>query len=484
MRRRLTPLALLAGAAVLIASAFAAAFDQHVSSTLWAEGYSVPGEGDELIRRRRIVEDLRLSAWNLLEGSGDPYYRGPRISIDLSLRVDTDLGVERAESRPAADLAYVPGLRPVQFDLLWANVDLRGLWRGALDLRVGRQLRIDTLGLFSFDGVETAVHLPIDLSLSTWIGYEVRGGHELGYSDFELDGVDNGGRRGLEADRYPYRERPRPRMAIGTELAWTPVHWVDAALAVRTVGISEPVSDQRVGGRLALGGRPVLASGRVVWSPLLDRQDDFSAAMREGTILSEADAELRVEPLDALAVSAEYTHYRPTFEADSIFNVFDLQPRDDLGARLEVRPVRDATLATWGFARLAAGSAGPAGNDEDAALSGVGGGVGGNWRRGSSRLSARVSGLREWGESRVGAEIGGGRGFFSERLWLGLRASAWHIGSSFSPALSGDVAGYVASARFRIAKGAEVLGEVENYFGGGRDPRVAVLALLQLDLWR
>jgi hypothetical protein len=471
-------------AAGLTVAKNARSYDQQVSSTLWAEGYSIPARDGSLVSRRRIVEDLHLAAWNLLADETDPYYRGPRLSIELGLRLDTDFAVTSEERDPDNQDAYVPGVNPLQLDVMFAYVDARGFWSGALDVRAGRQIRLDTLGYFAFDGAELVVYLPIGLSLSTFFGYEVRGGDLLGYDQLELDGVDSGGRDDeLDADRYGDRVNPRARSAVGTEISLTPLSWIDAGVSFRTVGLSQPVADQRLGGRLALGARPVRAFGRVVWSPLLDRQDDLSAAFVEQTLVSEADAELEVTPHDAISVIAEYHLYRPTFEADSIFNVFNLLPQNDLGGRVVGR-LGPVGASVWGFARLADQSAGLSGDEADSTVSGAGGGIGGNYRTDTDRISARLSGLTEWGETRIGAELGGGHGFLNGRLWLGLRGSYWRIDDDFSTKLSGDVVGYVASARFRIADGAEVLGEFENYYGGGREPRFVGLGILQLELWR
>jgi len=471
-------------AAGLTISVSASAYDQQVSSTLWAEGYSVPARDGSLVARRRIVEDLHLAAWNLLADEADPYYQGPRLSIELGLRLDTDFAVGPGERDPDDHAAYVPGVKPLQADVMFAYLDARGFWDGSLDVRAGRQIRLDTLGYFAFDGAELVLYLPIGLSLSTFLGYEVRGGDLLGYDQLELDGVDSGGRDDeLDADRYGDRVDPEPRLAVGTELSLTPVSWIDAGFSVRAVGLSQPLADQRLGGRLALGTRPVRAFGRVVWSPMLDRRDDLGEAFVEQTLVSEADAELEVTPHDVISVLAEYHLYRPTFEADSIFNVFNLTPQNDLGGRVVTR-FGAFGVSAWGFTRLADGSAGLAGDESDSWVSGAGGGLGGNYRTATNRLSARLSGLREWGETRVGVELGGGHGFLQNRLWAGLRGSYWHIADGFSEQLSGDVVGYVATARFRITEGAEVLGEFENYFGGGREPRFVALGILQLELWR
>lgn len=470
--------------AALLLAAPGEAYDQQVSSTFWAQGYSIPAYDGSMISRRRFVEDLHLAAWNLIPGSDDPYYRGPRISVEMKLRLDTDFAVTDRESRASQEASYVPGLTPLQADMMFAYVDARGFWDGALDARAGRQIRLDTVGFFAFDGIETTMHMPAYIDVSAYFGWEVRGGDILGFDQLELDGVDSGGRGSLENGLYEDRTDPEPRMAFGTEASWYPTRWFDAGVAVRLVGLSEELAEQRLAGRFSLGHKPMRVAGRVLWSPMLDRRDDFSKALSEGTAVTEADFSMTVIPIDALEVAAEYTLFRPTFEADSIFNVFDLTPRRDVGGKVTTRPTRPLSIAVWGYARLSENSAGLDGTVDSATFSGVVGGLGANWREDVRRLSARLSAQRDWGETRVGAEIGGGHGLFSNRLWLGLRLSYWKLEDDFSSALAGDVFGYIGSVRFKLSEGATVAGEIENYFGKGRDPRVVLLGLLQLDLWR
>ena len=484
MRSRLAQLAAALLVLPLLPAKTANGSTQEVTSTLSAEGYSVPAADGSSISRRRFVEDLRLSAWDLLPGSADPYYRGPRLSLELELRLNTDFAVARSESDPDVAAGYSPGTRPLEMDAVIAYLSAVGLWNGALDARGGRQIRLDTVGFTAFDGLEATLHLPAGISISPFLGYEVRGGDLLGYDELELDGVDSGGRRGLEAERYPSRIDPEPRLAFGTEIGFSPRRWLDAAAAVRVVGLSQEVADQRVGGRIDAGQGPVRAHVRAVWSPLLDRQDDFAAAAAEGTAVSEADAELSIAPIDPLTVTAEYHLYRPVFEADSIFNVFDLTPRRDVGGRVDVDVTRATSVAVWGFTRLADESAGLDGDSEDSLLAGAGGGLGTTHRTARRSAAARVTGTREWGESRVGVELGGGHGFLDNRIWLALRGTYWHIDDGLSSLFSGDIVGYLASVRVRLLEGAHVGAEFENYYGGGVGPRFVALGILQLDLWR
>ncbi|MDJ0764215.1 MAG: hypothetical protein QNJ97_14630 [Myxococcota bacterium] len=465
-------IALSVALATALFSSALAAYDQQVSSNLWAEGYTVYTPGGGTISRRRFVEDLHLAAWHLVPGSADPYYRGPRLSIDLAMRLNTDFGIGKKESRPSQILHYVPGLTPVDVEMLVANLNIQGLWRDTLDLRLGRQIRIDTLGFTAFDGVEARFRLPLGIDVDTYVGYEVRGGHTLGFDALELDGTDTGGRHEMEADRYPDRTDPKPRLVIGAEVSFHPWSWLDAAIDYRAFDLLDTVSDERIGGRLGVGTDSIRIDARAVGSTLL-------------MALSEVDAEFAFTPFSAVGFFIDYHLYRPVFEADSIFNVFDLAAQNDLGSRVELRLTEQLSTAVWAFVRLSDNSAGIDGNASDALLSGAGGGIGGRYKTGTRELSARVSILQEWGERRIGGEIGMGRGFFrSQRLWLRFRGSVWHIDDAFSELLAGNLAGYVFSARLRISEGAHLLGEFEHYVGSERDQRFVALMLLQLDLWR
>ncbi len=450
-------------------------YDQQVSSSLSVEGYSVYSRYGELISRRRVVEDLQLGAWNVLSGESDPYYRGPRLALYGSLRLFGDMSIERAEADPSSEEAYIPGLTPLELSAITAYLDLTDLWEGRLDLRAGRQIRLDTLGFFAFDGGETRIRLPLGITFDTYLGTEVRGGHILGYDFLELDGTDRGGRREMDQGAFPDRKEPGSRLAIGTELTISPKRWLEVATGFRAVGLSSggnALADERVGGRLMLSFDRVRADARAVFSPLVNA-------------FTEADVEIGVTPVDLVTLYADYHHFEPVFEGDSIFNVFDTSPQNDLGGRVALRVHRSVNVASWGFVRLVSESAGITGDAEDRLVSGAGGGIGGNYRTRVRAVSLRLSYLEEWGESRLGAELSGGQGFLNhQRLWLSARLSFWRFEDDFSARYQGNTAGYVLSGRFRLAHQAHLLTEFEHYMGSGRNKRFTAFALLRVDLWR
>lgn len=450
----------------------AAGADLHVTSSLWAQGYSVPRRDGSFLKRRRLVEDLGLSIWNLVPGADDPYYQGPRLSLRFDFRLNTDAGITGDEVRPSVEEAYVPGAKPLLMQLMHARLDIENLWKGRLDIGVGRLVRVDSLGLFALDGAESVLSLPAGVELATYLGLEVRGGQILGYDALELDGTDNGGRDDLLNGLYSDRSDPEPRLAMGAELSAAPWTFIDAAVGFRAVGLGDTLADERIGASLIVGHRPLRAEVDGVYSVLLLAPESLTARL----VASFGNV---------VTASAGYEYWKPLFEADSIFNMFDLDPRNDLVLRVSARLSEELSAAVWGNGRLAKGSAGVDGEASDSPLLGLGGGLGIDHRAVSRHLALRLSTRREWGEQRSSAEIGGEQRLLSSgRAWISLRTSVWRVDDDFYHGPAETFGGYVASLRYSFARGATVLAELEHYVGAGIGSRVTGLGLLRLDLWQ
>ncbi len=453
----------------------AVGYDQNVTADLSLEGYTVYAGNGATLSKRRVVGNLGLGAWNILPDEKDPYYKGPRLSMDISLRIAGDMGIVKNESTPNSTLSYVPGLDPLSLALMSAYLDAVGFWHNTLDLRLGRQLRLDTLGFFAFDGVDIRIRLPIGVELSSYVGLEVRGGQLFGYDNFELDGTDRGRREKMSKERYPDREESKTRPVAGFELGIAPWKWLDAGVGFRVTGIAGNngnMADERVGGRIHIDADKVQMSGRAVYNTMINN-------------VSDAEAEIGVLPSEPLGFFVEYYRYKPTFDADSIFNVFNTTAQHDLGGRVDLRINKSVDLSSWAFARFADESGGISGDEENALIAGVGGGIGANYRTIERALSGRFSVVSELGERRVGAELGGGHGFLNNhRLWLSFRMSYWHIEDDFSEFFKGDVVGYVLSGLFKLTHQLSFLGEFEHFAGDGRPSRLTAFAFLKMDLWR
>jgi hypothetical protein len=355
------------------------------------------------------------------------------------------------------------------------------LWDGVLDVKAGRQIRLDTIGFFAFDGIESTAHMPLGLDVSLFSGYEVQGGKILGFDALALDGTDNGGRNNIDENYYPDRKDPIPLLCFGSEISWSPVRWFDTSAAVRIIGLNDRLQARTFGAMYAIGNQWFKTDGQIILNPLLDRRDNYKAAFKEGTLITSGQLSMGAKVPGEVWVIAGYELYRPVFSFDSIFNIFNILPRRDLSLKVKKSFGRALSVAAWGFIRLADKSAGIDGDKKDSLFSGAGGGTGANYFKDKTTFSMRFTVQREWGESRIGTDVGGSRSVINDRIDVGLRGSFWHIEDNFSSAIGGNTAGYVATLKFNMDKWAHIKGEFENYFGGGMSPRVIAMLLLQLD---
>ncbi|MCK9523847.1 MAG: hypothetical protein M0R76_12525 [Proteobacteria bacterium] len=463
----------------------ATAWHQQVASDLWLRGDSFAAADGSTIARRNIVEDLQLAAWHVVPGAAHNDAPGWQISLMANMRFLGDLGVDSAEVSPQREERYVPGLSASRVEALAAWLDMQGLARGALDLRIGRQFRLDATGFLALDGVDVALHLPRGWQVSAFLGMPVRADQRLGHVSPLLDGIDNGGREGLEAHQYRDRTDGETTIAWGAELSFSPRPWFAAALAVRLLGPASSLREAAVGAHFYAGNERVALRGELVTHPLLDRRDNWGAALREGTLVSSANAALGLSPFGDTWVWVGYDLFRPTFDADSIFNVFYYLPRRDLQLRVErgFGPAWQGTAS--GFLRFEDDAA-DMGGDEVTGRALAGAGVDLRLRHTAWQREQLVSWhwAKVWGETRAGIDVEGRRAFWGQRLWLGLRGVVYMLSDAMAREWRGFQVGAVASLRFRIAKLTYLMGEVENFYGRGSAAYLAGMVWLRWELWR
>ncbi|MBN2716198.1 MAG: hypothetical protein JXX14_10115, partial [Deltaproteobacteria bacterium] len=458
------------------------AYDQQLSTTLYASGYSVRAANGTLIDRRNILQELSLGAWNILPGSGTLDYDGPRLSIQANLRLGGDYGVNNSEMSIDRLDRFVPGLDAMYVEAVFAYVDLQGLANEHLDVRLGRIIRADTAGYAAFDGAELTLHWPFGIGVNGFWGYDVNRAKPFGYDSLALDGVDNVGRDGLDDAYLASLVETESAMVFGAEVTVTPSSWLDAALTFRQTGYGHRLQQQTVAGHLAAGTERVRSYVRVVTNPLLDRYDNLGGALREGTLVSEATAELGMALGKKGWGSLGYELYRPVFMLDSIFNIFGQLGRRDMVVRYERRVSVRMQWATWSNVRfLDSKHAAPAA-EQDTPVIGGGGGTGFNYGTFQQKLSGRVSVDNELGATRLGVEQSLGHRYWDDRLWLSVRGSYWYVRDALY-GKSKHIAGYVLSANHQFNEKARALFEFENYYGADT-PRFVLTALIQLDVWR
>ncbi|MBN2341628.1 MAG: hypothetical protein JXX29_02805 [Deltaproteobacteria bacterium] len=467
---------------VILVSPIAAAYDQHISSSLYASGYTVRAANGTYLDRRNIVEDLQLSAWNILPGSDDFYYEGPRLSIEVNLRLAGDYGVDSNEMRSARLDYHVPGLNALNVEAVYAFLNIQGAFNGHLDSRLGRQIRLDTIGYTAFDGVESTIYLPLGFSTSAFFGMEVKGAKPFGYDSLELDGVDNVGRDSMDDAYFSSLVEPESLLLLGGELGWSPNVHLDSAVAVRFAGLVKPLQQQTIAARFAVGNDSWRSINRVVANPLLDRTDNAVGALREGTLVTESHAEIGYHLHSNGWLSVSYELYRPVFMLDSIFNIFGQLGRRDAMTTYEHELNSTTRWASWGFMRFVDNNDVTEVHEQDSVIIGGGGGTGIQHSTFSRRLSGRMQVESELSARRFGLEHELGHRFWNDKLWLSVRSSFWHVDDALYRS-SKNIVGYVLSANHQFTEKARALFEFENYYGSGT-PRFVLTALLQLDMWR
>lgn len=307
--------------------------------------------------------------------------RGLRISWQSYLRVDHDFGtyssgriqVSPLVRRDAIDVIPELAESVAGLDLLYGHVTLEGLADDRLTVKLGRILEDDGWQSLGVDGASVRFELPAaPLAISADAGLRVRADSPLGVAAFELDGTSGAGcqeyvegvtpgagtwqlidrnrmitNRKLSSDYELCPQRQMRQPTIGVELATARTKTFGAAIGYRrtwseTFGLIDTVDrlDQpdlglypndfgqapdsgvneervyaRVHGRLRAGALAIepYANARVsLLHAALDRVD-------AGVRLVRGDHTL--EPSVA--------YFLPTFDGDSIFNVFSIEPTKD-----------------------------------------------------------------------------------------------------------------------------------------------------------
>ncbi len=346
---------------------------------------------DLFLGRRRYTQTLALRIWDVGDFSKQRRQArvadvGLRISWQSYLRIDHDFGdfgsgkitVANNIRRDALDVIPELGESLINLDLLYGYIELAGIADDRVTLRIGRVLADDGWGTTAVDGVAARVELPPPIAVSASAGLRVRASSPLGLSAFELDGTTGAGcreyveaatpgtgawklidrNRVIENTRFssdfeycPQRNKLQPTVGLaistsrmrrfGAELGYRRT-WSSTVGLIGTAdrldftdrglypnefgqapdsGVNEEHLHARVHAELSHGSLAIQPFGNARFSLLHAAFDRFDAGVRL------QHAEHSLEP------TLEY--FLPTFDGDSIFNVFSIEPTTD--ARLHYR---------------------------------------------------------------------------------------------------------------------------------------------------
>ncbi len=427
--------------------------------------------------------------------------RGLTVSWHSYLRIDHDFGtyssgrITLSERTRRDALDVIPELSETvaNLDLLYGYVEFAGFARDRATLKVGRVLADEGWGTAAVDGVLARVELPVPLEVSVTAGTRVRASSVMGLSAYELDGTSGAGcreyvagatpgtgsfllidrdravtNRRLTSDYETCPQRDALQPTVGATVATSRLRRFGAEVGYRRTWSTTPgalypdefgqlpstgVNEERVHAR----------AHAVAWIGAAHAPD--AVALRPYVnarysllhgVLDRADAGVRIERgAHALEPAVEY--FFPTFDGDSIFNVFSVDPTADARLGYRYAGTVQATVNGWLRRYAPAASAADYAGGADASIAR---GFGTAWR-------ARVDALYDagYGGRRVGGAMEAGWRA-RKKLWFRGRASLFGIDPDTAVARYVTTSG-VVSASWQVADGVAIHGITEV----DQDPR-------------
>jgi hypothetical protein len=356
-RRRLALFVIAVGLAWPMRGAHA--YDFTLDLRTIGQGYQVrgfaPNGENELLTRRRLTQYLNLGVFNIEPDSwhGDDWGTGAGarnvLYFDASLRFDSDFGGYTLGRPTGSD--EIRELKQSQIDLLYAFIGGRNIG-GRVDFMLGRQIHFDLVDFYSFDGADVLVRVARPFAVEAFGGTEVRGELPLSSPVYELDGTSAGSRDPATRPDQNSVLRPLAGAALvfgqgGDRDGGLPV---TARLAYRRVWSA--TADQQPGEpATGVNAESLALTASAEWR----RRVFVTGGVRYNILLAEFDDEqlaLRVRIGQRQWLTAEHAYLAPTFDGDSIWNVFSTGAYRDLRATYELGVTEAVKLYARGFVRF------------------------------------------------------------------------------------------------------------------------------------
>jgi hypothetical protein len=460
-------------------------YDFTIDVRTIGQGYQVrgyaPAGGNELLTRRRLTQYLNLNVFDVApERWRDPERPGRNnLFVDVSLRFDSDFGSYMLGRPRGAD--EIRELQQNQVDVLYAFVGGRDV-AGRLDFQLGRQIHFDMVDFYAFDGADATVRLRYPLAVEAFAGTEVRGELPLSSPVYELDGTSRGSQDPATRPNQTKQLRPLAGAAVALD-GWIPLA---ARLAYRRMWSStadrlpgEPgggVNDEKLSLTVALALRQrIFATVGLRYNLLVGAFDDEQVGVR-----------VRLSPRQWLAV--EHAYLAPTFDGDSIWNVFSTGAYRDLRGTYEIVVAPGLKAHARALARLYERTSGEIVGGRDLGAEAPGGrtaygvAIGAEARR--ARVLLRADGYLDdgYGGRRVGGDLSGRYALRPGRWDLEGRLTAFEWRSDQQPQTNrGFVFGAQAGTRYELAHGMRLHLLGEDNVGTFYRAQYRALAILEVD---
>jgi hypothetical protein len=299
--------------------------------------------GQTVLERTRFTSTLGASLYDIT-GNQSTQRNGPELDFRARVRYDADYGISGAETNPGVTTNFVPGLNDNTglVDVMYAYLEGRRYLHGVLGFKLGRQYMVDSLGWWSFDGAEVKATLaPVYTAVEAYGGLEVRGGMPLSTSRFEAGGVWRGNRSSFDPSLYPQFQPADVAPAFGAAIETAGFSWLHGRLTYRrvydtgAVGLTEfpnaniPAANYN---DLRVSTDKIGYSVEADYRTLGAIKGGFSYDLYD-VKFNQIYASIEVFPVKRLTISVDYDYFAPTYDADSIWNVFASEPINDVSLR-------------------------------------------------------------------------------------------------------------------------------------------------------
>lgn len=465
------------------------ALEPDVTSETAAQFYDVRSPtGATVLSRRRFTTTLGASVYDILkvEKSGDP-----EMTFRTRVRYDADYGASPGETDPQDFDRFVPGFSRGPVDVMYAYLEGRRFFKGALGFRLGRQYITDTLGWWSFDGAMVRLTTPFYLAVDLYGGAEQRGGMPLSLPRYERDGVWRGSRNNFDSQLWaPYQPQGlAPAYGAAVETAGIP--WFHGRVSYRRVN-----NTGAVGGSDFANGtfQPVSYTGMRVSSERVGASFDASLPEAGGikfggsydmfmTRMATMFASVDAFATKKLTISADYDYFQPSFDADSIWNFFIAEPLNDISLRATYDATDKLAISTNARGRIFgqqsepesavnAKAPAPSPNLGSTAAGGSyyptgmtfngGGGASARYRwGGDGMLGLRADGAFGREGNRVGADVYGERLLYGHYI-VNARTGVWNWKDKLRPDRGATSVSYVLGAGYQFTKKTRALFEFDH----------------------
>ncbi len=430
----------------------AAAVDVHVGSETIGQGYQLINSSGDILKRSRINQFLRL---DVLDLSGD---KSNSYSFVSSLRFDGDFGITDAESET------IEQLQNNQLSVMYAYFDMRNI-ADSMDLRLGRQLIIDDMDFTMFDGLRFTYHTPWHLGVEVMAGTEVKNAGFLGVISVTQLEVDGDGGDDEQIDE-------RTGIVVGGALTLENLRDHHGKLGYRRIMNTDTDVDAE---RLYLNYHyrilPQLhVSYAAAYDFVISDVSDIRAEIRSPGIA------------DLLDIELAFWRLVPSFEGSSIFNVFSIEPLNDIDLRFRFHLGKHISTYVGGYLRLF-------GNDKDEdetvdeGVKDIGAKLGGRAKLGGhGYIGLDASYQTGYGDQTV-IDLFAGYGFLDDALKITPRFTAVLFDDAVQERFEANSFGGQLGVSYRIGRMAKfhLLGELNS--NRIESMQFRMFGLVDLDFW-